>query len=34
VFTEYDIPLFSSEEGEAFLEKLLARTADELNKER
>ena len=24
VFTEYDIPLFSSEEGEAFLEKLLA----------
>ncbi|WMW24172.1 tRNA(His) guanylyltransferase Thg1 family protein [Methanolobus sediminis] len=29
VFTDYDIPLFSSEEGEAFLEKLLAKNADE-----
>jgi hypothetical protein len=29
VFTDYDIPLFSSEEGEAFLEKLLAKNAND-----
>lgn len=29
VFTEHNIPLFSSDEGEAFLEKLLAKKKDE-----